>query len=82
MWDPTASVTHFEDTEKELFRQMVTFPGLSGPNMIENFTRVIGFGEDQNHWVSITADRKDPNVFDIRQHVIAANVPAYTPPTG
>ena len=110
MWDPTATVTHFEDTKKELFRQTVAFPGqvllvngdshhftvdkpltdyattnaagLSGPNTIENFTRVTGFGEDQNHWVSITADRKDPNVFDIRQHVVAANVPAYTPPTG
>ena len=110
MWEPTASVTHFEDTKKELFRQTVTFPGqvllvngdshhftvdkpltdyattnaagLVGPNTIENFTRVTGFGEDQNHWVSITADRKDPNVFDVRQHVIAANVPAYTPPSG
>jgi len=54
--------------------------GLSGANVVMNFTRVTGFGEDQNHWLSIRADRKDPNVFSVRQHVIAKHVPSYTPP--
>lgn len=54
--------------------------GLSGANVVENFTRVTGFGEDQNHWLSVLADSKDANVFSVRQHIIATNVPVYTPP--
>lgn len=55
--------------------------GLAGPNVVENFTRVTTFGEAQNHWVSATVDASNPNVFTFDQHLIAANVPAYTPPT-
>ena len=54
--------------------------GLTGANVVENFTRVTGFGEDQNHWLSVLVDRNDPNVFRVQQHIIANNVPAYTPP--
>jgi hypothetical protein len=56
--------------------------GLAGPNTVENFTRTTGFGEDQNHWTSITVDARDPNLFSVHQHVIAANVPSYTAPAG
>jgi hypothetical protein len=108
MWDPTATVTHFADTKKELFLQTTAFDGqvvlvngdshsfevdkpltdyattnaagLSGANVVENFTRVTTFGEVQNHWVSATVDANDPTVFTFHQHVVAANVPAYTPP--
>jgi hypothetical protein len=54
--------------------------GLAGPNVVENFTRVTTFGEAQNHWVSVTIDPDDPNVFAFHQHLIAADIPAYTPP--
>jgi hypothetical protein len=30
--------------------------------------------------VSATVDANDPNIFTFHQHVVAANVPAYTPP--
>ena len=54
--------------------------GLAGPNVVENFTRVTTFGEAQNHWVSVTVDANDPNIFTFHPHLVAANVPAYTPP--
>jgi hypothetical protein len=56
--------------------------GLEGPNTVENFTRTTGFGEDQNHWTSITVDQRDPNLFSVHQHIVAANVPSVTPPAG
>jgi hypothetical protein len=55
--------------------------GLAGPNVVENFTRVTTFGEAQDHWVGATIDLRNPNAFTFQQHVVAANVPAYTPPT-
>lgn len=54
--------------------------GKAGANVIESFTRLTTFGEFQDHWVSVDVDPKDPQLFDLHQHVIAANVPAYTPP--
>ena len=108
MWDPTAVLTHYADTKRELFLQTTAFhgpvvlvngdshsfevtkpltdyattnaAGLSGPNVVENFTRVTTFGEAQNHWVSATVNPDDPQVFTFHQHIVAANVPAYTPP--
>jgi len=60
--------------------------GLEGPNTVENFTRTTGFGEDQNHWTSITVhpntNRMDPNLFAVHQHIVGSNVPGYTPPAG
>jgi len=108
MWDPTATLTHFADTKKELFLQTTAFNGqvvlvngdshsfeldkpltdyaatnaggAAGANVVENFTRVTTFGDVQNHWVSATVDANDPNVFTFHPHIVAANVPAYTPP--
>jgi hypothetical protein len=54
--------------------------GLAGPNVVENFTRVTTFGEAQNHWVSVTVDAHDPNIFTFHPHLVAANIPAYTAP--
>lgn len=47
--------------------------GEDGPNTIENFTRTTGFGEDQNHWTSLTVDPRDPNLFAVHQHIISGN---------
>jgi hypothetical protein len=55
--------------------------GKTGANVIENFTRLTTFGEFQDHWVSIDVDPQDPQLFDLHQHVLAANVPAYTRPS-
>ncbi len=35
----------------------------------------------ENHWVSVTVDPADPNVFTFHQHIVPANVPTYTPPS-
>ncbi|MCW2599854.1 MAG: hypothetical protein JWM02_1683 [Frankiales bacterium] len=56
--------------------------GKAGANAIENFTRLTTFGEFQDHWVSVDVNPQDPQLFEIHQHVIAANVPTYTPPAG
>ena len=47
-------------------------------NVIQNITRVTTFGSAQNHWVSMTVNPADPDVFTFHQHVVAANVPKYT----
>jgi hypothetical protein len=49
-------------------------------NVIENFTRVMTFGDNQNHWLSATVNPNDPQVFTFHQHILAANVPTYVSP--
>ncbi len=45
----------------------------SGPQALENVTRVESFGSPNVHWLRITADRKDPNVFRVEQRLITEN---------
>lgn len=45
-----------------------------GTLAIENFTRLETFGQPNHHWVQITVDLADPNVFTFRQRIVAANV--------
>lgn len=55
--------------------------GLAGGNVVENFTRVTTFGESQNHWVSATIDPNADDIVTFHEHIVPANVPAYTPPS-
>jgi hypothetical protein len=41
--------------------------------MIENFTRVETFGWPATHWVRVTIDPEDPNVFSFRQQIVRQN---------
>ena len=41
---------------------------------LENFTRVETFGSPYAHWVHVTLDPSDPNVFTFRQRIVKANV--------
>jgi hypothetical protein len=41
---------------------------------LENFTRVETFGAPYHHWVQITAEAGDPNVFTIRPRIVATNL--------
>jgi hypothetical protein len=34
---------------------------------IENFTRLETFGTPNHHWVEVSVDPNDPNVFSVRQ---------------
>ena len=46
------------------------------PNVaaIENFTRVETFGQPNHHWLHVTVDPDDPNVFTFRQRIVTANI--------
>ena len=44
-----------------------------GKRFIENFTRVETFGFPNTHWVRVTIDPNDPNVFRFRQEIVEAN---------
>jgi hypothetical protein len=41
---------------------------------IENFTRLETFGTPNHHWVEVSVDPNDPNVFIVRQRIVAANI--------
>ena len=41
---------------------------------VELFTRVETFGENDNHWLHVTADRRNPNVFTFDQRIVTANL--------
>jgi hypothetical protein len=46
-------------------------PGVPAP---ENFTRVETFGTPNHHWLHVTVDPDDPNVFTFRPRIVRANV--------
>jgi hypothetical protein len=41
---------------------------------LENFLRVETFGTPNHHWLHVTVDPNDPNVFTFRPRIVAANV--------
>lgn len=41
--------------------------------IIENFTRIETFGFPDTHWVRVTVDPEDPNVFSFRQEIVDQN---------
>ncbi|MCG6936162.1 MAG: metallophosphoesterase [Proteobacteria bacterium] len=45
----------------------------SPSRFIENFTRVETFGYPNTHWVRVTIDPDDPNVFRFEQEIVSAN---------
>jgi hypothetical protein len=42
--------------------------------IIENFTRVETFGNPDVHWVRVTVDPEEPELFSFHQEIVAANV--------
>jgi hypothetical protein len=46
--------------------------------VVENFTRVETFGQPNHHWLHVTVDDGDPNVFTFRQRIVAANLVDHT----
>ena len=47
---------------------------------IENFTRVEVFGAGDVHWLRVTVNPEDENVFSIRQEIVKENLIQHTPP--
>jgi hypothetical protein len=49
-------------------------PTASGaPQTLENFTRVEAFGSPNAHWIRVSVDADDPNVFLIEQRIVPEN---------
>ena len=49
-------------------------PGRRAPPSLENFLRVETFGTPNHHWLHVTVDPNDPNVFTFRPRIVSANV--------
>jgi len=45
----------------------------SGPQVLENVTRLENFGAPQVHWVEVSVDAQDPNVFRFEQRIVMEN---------
>ncbi len=58
--------THTFRVDKPLF-------GATSRRMIENFTRLETIGYPDTHWVRVTIDSTDPNVFRIKQEIVKEN---------
>lgn len=48
--------------------------GQRPPPSLENFLRVETFGTPNHHWLHVTVDPNDPNVFTFRPRIVPANV--------
>lgn len=46
---------------------------------LENFTRVETFGTNDVHWVRVSIDPRDPEIFTVRQEIVAANLIDHIP---
>ncbi len=47
---------------------------LGNARAVENFTRAEGFGQPNHHWVHVTVDPSDPQLFTIRQRIVEKNI--------
>jgi len=63
--------SHFFRTDKPLPPLVEGMPVVPS---IENLARLETFGTPNHQWVAVSADPNDPNVFSIRQRIVAANV--------
>ncbi|MEM8488534.1 MAG: metallophosphoesterase [Bacteroidota bacterium] len=59
--------------DSHYFRIDKPLVGIQSKRRIENFTRVEVFGAGDVHWLRITVDPEDVNVFDIRQEIVQEN---------
>jgi len=62
--------SHYFRLDKPLQRPLPS----GGSAMLENFTRVENFGSPSVHWVEVSVDPRDPNVFQVKPHIVPANV--------
>ena len=62
--------SHYFRIDKPFLRLRVS----ASEPAIENFTRLETFGSPHHHWVEVTVDPADPEVFTFRPRIVAANV--------
>lgn len=63
--------THIFRVDKPLYRD--------DGSLMENFTRVESFGNPNVHWVRVTVDPREPEVFSFHQQLVPENVARITP---
>ena len=61
--------SHYFRVDKPLTAGTTT----SGVQMLENVTRIENFGAQYVHWVEVSVNAKDENVFGFKQHIVKAN---------
>lgn len=59
--------------DSHYFRIDKPLTGTRSKRRIENFTRVETFGNPDVHWIRVTVDPRDPEVFTFRPRIIDAN---------
>jgi hypothetical protein len=64
--------SHFFRIDKPLSPRRVR--GNAVAPALANFTRVETFGSPYHHWVHVTVDPSDPNVFTFRPRLVVANI--------
>lgn len=67
-------LAHGDSHYFRLDKPMVLPVAPSGSAPLENFTRVENFGSPSVHWVEVTVDARDPNVFTVVPHIVPGNV--------
>jgi hypothetical protein len=60
--------------DSHYFRIDKPLVGSRSGRRIENFTRVETFGENDNHWLHVSVDPGNPNVFVFDQRIVRANL--------
>jgi hypothetical protein len=64
--------SHYFRIDEPLTPQRVR--GAAVSPALENFTRVEGFGSPYLHWVQVTIDPDEPNVFTFQPWLVAPNL--------
>jgi hypothetical protein len=64
--------------DSHYFRIDKPLVGSKSKRRLENFTRVETFGYPDVHWLHVTVDPRDPNVFTFRQRIVEKNLLDHT----
>ena len=60
--------------DSHYFRIDKPLSGTKSRRRLENFTRVETFGNPDVHWLRVTVDPRDPNVFTFRPQLVPSNL--------
>jgi len=65
--------------DSHYFRIDKPMMGRGSKRRVENFTRVETFGNPDVHWLRVSVDWRDPNVFTFRQEIVEKNLVRHRP---
>ena len=67
-------LTHGDSHYFRLDKPLTAAVSPTGVAMLENFTRLENFGTPSIHWLEVTVDVRDPNVFIVAQRIVPGNL--------